>query len=202
MSSLNVVKQRDRVVLITDGAVYDMSTGIVQGFPAKQATLPSLPAVLATRGAPLATPIYAHLLGLRFQSFDAMIAGIENDLPDIHARVRLLCRGNVDEPIFIAGWLLLKSQRRKFQCALATRAPPELAGAQLAARQLNCESVFRGVLSYGRGRNNARAGSVTPRRSAQPGAVGKFLMRPRSARLASQRPRLPAKPRSAPAPFA
>jgi len=35
MSSLNVVKQRDRVVLITDGAVYDMSTGIVQGFPAK-----------------------------------------------------------------------------------------------------------------------------------------------------------------------
>src|SRR5262245_8806030 len=32
-----------------------------------------------------------------------------------------------------------------------------LAGAQLAARQLNCESVFRGVLSYGRGRNNARA---------------------------------------------
>src|SRR5262245_87514 len=25
-----------------------------------------------------------------------------------------------------------------------------LAGAQLAARQLNCESVFRGVLSYGR----------------------------------------------------
>src|SRR5262249_12015513 len=40
--------------------------------------------------------------------------------------------------------------------------------AQLAARQLNCESVFRGVLSYGRERNNAPAGSVTPRRSAQP----------------------------------
>ena len=44
--------------------------------------------------------------------------------------------------------------------------------AQLAARQLNCESVFRGVLSYGRERNNAPAGSVTPRRSAQPGASG------------------------------
>jgi hypothetical protein len=29
-----------------------------------------------------------------------------------------------------------------------------------AARQLNCESVFRGVLSYGRGRNNARAAAV------------------------------------------
>src|SRR5215831_4122332 len=44
-----------------------------------------------------------------------------------------------------------------------------LAGAQLAARQLNCESVFRGVLSYGRERNNAPAVSVKPRRSAQPG---------------------------------
>jgi len=38
-----------------------------------------------------------------------------------------------------------------------------LAGAQLAARQLNCESVFRGVLSYGRGWNNAPAVSVKPR---------------------------------------
>jgi len=44
-----------------------------------------------------------------------------------------------------------------------------LAGAQLAARQLNCESVFRGVLSYGRERNNARAVFLGPRRSVQPG---------------------------------
>ena len=47
MSALNVVKQRDRVILSTDGAVYDMNTGVVQGFPAKQITLPSLPAMLA-----------------------------------------------------------------------------------------------------------------------------------------------------------
>jgi hypothetical protein len=104
MSALNVVKQRDRVVLVTDGAVWDVNAGVLQGFPAKQATMPSLPAVFATRGAPLATPVFAHLLGLRFQSFDAMIVGIENELPDIHARVRLLCRGNVNEPIVIAGW--------------------------------------------------------------------------------------------------
>ena len=104
MSALNVVVQGDRVVLVTDGAVYDMSTGVVQGFPAKQIALPSLPAVLATRGAPLATPVFAHLLGLRFQSFDAMITSIENELPDVHAQVGLLCRGNVNEPIFIVGW--------------------------------------------------------------------------------------------------
>src|SRR5215831_14891860 len=77
-----------------------------------------------------------------------------------------------------------------------------LAGAQLAARQLNCESVFRGVLSYGRERINAPAGSVTPRRSAQPGAVGKFLMRPRSVRLASRRPSPARKRGRSLAPFA
>ena len=33
-----------------------------------------------------------------------MITSIENELPDVHAQVGLLCRGNVDEPIFIAGW--------------------------------------------------------------------------------------------------
>jgi hypothetical protein len=104
MSALNIIKQRDRVVLATDGAVYDVGTGALQGFPAKQATMPSLPAVFATRGSPLATPTFAHLLGLRFQSFDDLVARIENELPDVHARVRLLCRGNVNEPIVIAGW--------------------------------------------------------------------------------------------------
>ena len=69
MSALNVIRQRDRVVLVTDGAVWDVNAGIILGFPAKQVTLPSLPAVFATRGAPLATPVFAFLLGYRFQSF-------------------------------------------------------------------------------------------------------------------------------------
>jgi hypothetical protein len=67
MSALNIIKQRDRVVLVTDGAAWDVNTGILRGFPTKQATLPSLPAVFATRGTPLATPVFAHLLGYRFR---------------------------------------------------------------------------------------------------------------------------------------
>jgi hypothetical protein len=51
VSALNVIKQRDRVVVVTDGAVWDVRTGVIAGFPCKQATLPSHPAVLATRGA-------------------------------------------------------------------------------------------------------------------------------------------------------
>lgn len=104
MSAINVIRQRDRVVLVTDGAVWDVNAGIIRGFPAKQATLPSLPAVFATRGAPLATPVFAFLLDYRFRSFDALIAGIEAAIPDIHAQVKLTCRGDTDSPLVIAGW--------------------------------------------------------------------------------------------------
>jgi hypothetical protein len=106
MSALNVVKQRDRVVLVTDGACWDVNTGLLRGFPTKVATLPALPAVFATRGNPLATPIWGHLLSNRFQSFDAMVAGIEDAIPDIHRQVKLMCRnqGDTDSPIVIAGW--------------------------------------------------------------------------------------------------
>jgi hypothetical protein len=72
MSAINVIRQRDRVVLVTDGAVWDVNTGIVVGFPTKAAAIPSWPGVLATRGAPAATPLFAHFLSNRFQSFDAI----------------------------------------------------------------------------------------------------------------------------------
>jgi hypothetical protein len=71
MSAINVIRQRDRVVLVTDGAVWDVNAGIV--VPTKAAAIPSWPGVLATRGAPAATPLFAHLLSFRFQSFDATV---------------------------------------------------------------------------------------------------------------------------------
>src|SRR5262245_35068723 len=77
MSALNVVKQKDRIVVVTDGLTYDGNTGVVRGFQSKQATLPSLPCVIATQGAPLATPLFAHFVGCHFSSFDDLVAGIE-----------------------------------------------------------------------------------------------------------------------------
>src|SRR5262245_13317988 len=52
-----------------------------------------------------------------------------------------------------------------------------LAGAQLAARQLNCESVFRGMLNYGRGRNNAPAGFVAARPASTTRQLAPFAAR-------------------------
>jgi hypothetical protein len=50
MSATNVIKQRDRVVLVTDAAAFDGNTGIIVGFPTKAAAILSWPGVLATRG--------------------------------------------------------------------------------------------------------------------------------------------------------
>jgi len=55
MSALNVIVQRDRVVVVTDAAAYDANSGIVMGFGVKQAAIASWPGALATRGAALAT---------------------------------------------------------------------------------------------------------------------------------------------------
>jgi hypothetical protein len=65
--------------------VWDVNAGIVVGFPTKAAAIPSWPGVLATRGAPAATPLFAHFLSFRFQSFDAMVLGLEDAIADIHA---------------------------------------------------------------------------------------------------------------------
>jgi hypothetical protein len=64
MSAINVIRQRDRVVLVTDGAAWDVNAGIVVGFPTKAAAIPSWPGALATRGAPAATPLFAHFLSI------------------------------------------------------------------------------------------------------------------------------------------
>jgi len=37
MSAINAIRQRDRVVLVTDGAVWHVNAGIVVGFPTKAA---------------------------------------------------------------------------------------------------------------------------------------------------------------------
>src|SRR5262245_18497962 len=124
MSALNVVKLRDRVIVVTDAASYSADSGIVMGFGVKQATLPHLPAVIGVRGAPLAVAQYAHFLGFRVQSFDALVAGIEAALPDVTRQVQRLCaahdgRRGVDEPIDIAGWSRARNRPESYTIAVS-----------------------------------------------------------------------------------
>jgi hypothetical protein len=121
MSALNVVKQRDRVVLVTDAAAFDMKTGVIQGFPTKQVAIPSWPGVFATRGNPLGTPLFAHFLSCRFQTFDAMVAGIEDALPDVHRQVGAMCQG-ADEPLVLGGWSRDRNRPEGYMMSMAENA--------------------------------------------------------------------------------
>ena|SRR5215467_2418777 len=113
MSALNVVKQKDRVVLITDGAVYDVNTGVIRGFPTKAVAVPSWPGVVAVQGTPLACPLFAHHLS-RFQSWDSMVAEAEDNIRAIHEEVRAMCRQGADEPIILAGWSERRNQSEAY----------------------------------------------------------------------------------------
>jgi hypothetical protein len=70
MSALNIIKffPSSAVVMVTDAGSFNVDSGELISLGVKQAPVASWPGVVATRGAPLATPLYGHLLGLKFQT--------------------------------------------------------------------------------------------------------------------------------------
>jgi hypothetical protein len=117
VSALNIVVRRDSVLVVTDAVAFDTRSGAVVDFATKAAPIPSWPAVLATRGDPAATPLFASALGGRFKTFDAAVLGVGGAIADIHAQVKGACRGDTDSPIVLAGW----SNDRQSARSLSTR---------------------------------------------------------------------------------
>src|SRR5262245_24795525 len=104
MSALNIVKQRDRVVVVTDGAAYDSESGVVGAFPTKTIAVPSWPGAVICRGDPLAAPLFAYFLGFRFSYFDSLVSGILKVLPEIRDDVRRVDGNTADQTVIVAGW--------------------------------------------------------------------------------------------------
>lgn len=107
MTAINIVKQRNRVHLVTDAAYWGPD-GRIGCFGAKMFPLPNLPAVIATRG-PLTAPFEFGLrFSVAFTSFDDMVDRIEDELPDIYEAClqqfaeELGAMANVD--LILAGW--------------------------------------------------------------------------------------------------
>ena len=86
MSAINIVKseRHKRVTLVTDGAAWRTEDGTIVAFPSKALALPHLSCVLATRGVSTTTALFGYHLGCCFNSFDEMIAGIEEAMPNMH----------------------------------------------------------------------------------------------------------------------
>lgn len=90
MTAINVVVQRKFgcAHVVTDGAHY-FSDGMVQGIAPKTFPVPSWPGAVATRGPSFAPMVIGQMLALRFQSFDDVVAGISDALPDMIDRMFL-----------------------------------------------------------------------------------------------------------------
>jgi hypothetical protein len=105
MSAINVIRQRNAVHIISDAAVYD-SDGVVQFFQPKAFSLPHLPAVLASRGPFRAGYLLGSALGAIFATFDDLVDGIEERLPEIcEVFEDSLHDGHKDNiELYIVGW--------------------------------------------------------------------------------------------------
>lgn len=69
MSAVNIFLFADRIDVWTDGACYDAG-GLLVERASKVGFLPHLSGIVATRGPAIATPLLAHYLGAKFETFD------------------------------------------------------------------------------------------------------------------------------------
>src|SRR5262249_5636352 len=67
--------------------------------------------------------LYGHLLRSKFQSFDDMVAGIEDVIRDIHAEVKKLCPGHPNDPIDIAGWSRARNRPESYTISVTSEPP-------------------------------------------------------------------------------
>jgi hypothetical protein len=83
MTAINVIRQRQAVHILSDGAFCD-ATGIVCEIGPNVFALPHLPAALAIRGATHFMPFLVHRLSRECRSFDDMLGGIVQAALEVH----------------------------------------------------------------------------------------------------------------------
>lgn len=101
MSVTNIVCQprHNTLHVMTDGAAY--VDAVLTSIGNKIHTIPNWPGVVTGRGTAVAAPVVAWELSQRFGSFDAVVDGIEGELPDI---MRMYNLSDKTIELSIAGW--------------------------------------------------------------------------------------------------
>jgi len=84
MSAINVIRQRQAVHIISDGAFCD-STGIVCDIGPNAFALSHLPAALAIRGSSHLMPFLVHRLSRECRSFDDVLSKIARTALEVHS---------------------------------------------------------------------------------------------------------------------
>jgi hypothetical protein len=122
MTAINVMRFRNAVHVATDGLIYLTTRegdSVCQHLAPKTFTASHLPMVLATRGAHGAAFTLGTLFVMQFQSFDALVDGIEQAFPALH---EVYCHGTgyPDLPdvrnteLVLAGWSAIRAQAEAY----------------------------------------------------------------------------------------
>lgn len=105
MSACNVLIQRRAVHIMVDGAAYT-SDGILRSISQKCFAVPTAGSVVSALGAGFAAFVFSYEIGESFNSFDAVVRGIEDAMPTYVEKHQTLLASSEfpDFEIFIAGW--------------------------------------------------------------------------------------------------
>ncbi len=110
MAAINVIRQREAVHIISDGAFCD-NTGIVIEIGPSAFALPHLPAALAIRGSSHFMPFLVHRLSRECRSFEELLSKIIRLALEVHASFPMtfgtLDHGTIkpDFDLVAVGWL-------------------------------------------------------------------------------------------------
>ncbi|MCF8475748.1 MAG: hypothetical protein K9G60_01865 [Pseudolabrys sp.] len=145
MTATNILCSRrlNAAIVATDAAVYQ-SRGIVTDFTSKMFAVAHWPGVVAVRGSSIASPFLGSDLSSKFESFDAMVAGIEDVLPAfVGAWNRTLAgaalEGELTGEMVLAGWSTERGAAEVYTIRIDDTLPISVSEAEADASTLHGE---------------------------------------------------------------
>lgn len=126
MTAINMIRQRRRAVILTDGAGYD-ANGVVRAFYQKAIAIPHLRAAVAVRGSANAVGVLAAAFGARFTTFDDLVANGGAVAQSVYDEFFAMFTnyGETEIEIHLAGWS--EARNRPETYVMASDEAPSLA---------------------------------------------------------------------------
>jgi hypothetical protein len=123
MSSVLVLQQRKAVHLLADAAVYDWPSGVLRSVNAtKCIAMPTIMAAISCTGPFIFGPMFAARLAQEFSSFDDLISGADEFLPEAFDKMAATHRASdgAVSSAYIIGWSEVRLRAEAYSMDLCT----------------------------------------------------------------------------------
>lgn len=124
MTAIILVRAEDSVIIYSDGAAYDHDQVMGQ-VHAKVDCLPHLPAIIGRRGSAGIDLALSIAVRGKYETFDQMVAGIEEDIPEM-AEIQFYHAGVVNMGLYIGGFSAERDRWETYWIAANGPYPDEL----------------------------------------------------------------------------